>query len=293
MFDYNAMYHNGNSLIRLYRGSVMLWEKPEAAAGLAPWGTNWLLYGRADDAVTEYKTPGIYLHSPSIGTAFNFTCAESPEKVDFTRIKNVRAYGSFVSDPSWNLLGGIAALPYTHSTHLAESIDATKLVIATAGSSYIDLDCTGIGGSQLLLLYADIGAEMTFTQLEFTNYPDADVTDLSEAVWELRNFEYPATTVITCNQTAAVPSGASSITVHTQLSGGASKSCAVFLNASGDVIGYGDGWQGADMDTDHLCSHRQSIPEGTASVVIAVGYAPDMTRVMTPQEMVRCVVCFD
>jgi len=59
------------------------------------------------------------------------------------------------------------------------------------------------------------------------------------------------------------------------------------------VIGYGDGWQGSEQDTDHLCSYRQSIPAGTASVVIAVGYAPDMTRTMTPQEMVRCVVCFD
>jgi len=293
MLEYARMYHGATELRRLYRGSTLLWEKPEAAAGLAPWGTNWLLYGRADDAVMAYLQPGIYLHSPARWIAYGFTCAESPEKVDFTRIKNVRAYGSFVSDPSWNLLGGIAALPYTHSTHLNESITATKLVVAAAGSSFIDLDCTGIGGNQILLLYADIGAEMTFTQLEFTAYPDADVTDLSEAVWELRNFEYPATTVITCNQTATVPSGASSIAVHTQLSGGASKSCAVFLDTAGDVIGYGDGWQGSEQDTDHLCSYRQSIPAGTASVVIAVGYAPDMTRTMTPQEMVRCVVCFD
>jgi len=156
MLEYARMYHGATELRRLYRGSTLLWEKPEAAAGLAPWGTNWLLYGRADDAVMAYLQPGIYLHSPARWIAYGFTCAESPEKVDFTRIKNVRAYGSFVSDPSWNLLGGIAALPYTHSTHLNESITATKLVVAAAGSSFIDLDCTGIGGNQILLLYADM-----------------------------------------------------------------------------------------------------------------------------------------
>lgn len=261
--------------------------------GLEPYGASWNLYSKADDAEKSYLLPGIFLHSPSTGIAFNFTCAESPEKIDFTLVKRVRAYGEFIPDSSWGLLGGIAALSYSHSTHLNESITATRLDIASQGSEYVDLDCKYIGGNQILLLYADTGARMTFTEIEFQNYDNSNIADLSEEVWEQRNYQYESTTTITCNLEVNIPNDVSSITVHSLLTNGASKSCAVFSDANGEFLSYGDGWQGNEMDTDHLCSHYQTIPSGAASVAVAIGYSPDMTTTVTPQELDRCVICFD
>ena len=83
----------------------------------------------------------------------------------------------------------------------------TKYAIAADGASSIEMDCTDFGGEQYLVLYADLTAVMTFTSLEFTYYPAADITDLSESTWEQRNFETPTSYYITCNSAVPVPAG--------------------------------------------------------------------------------------
>lgn len=265
-------------------------------SGLAPFGTRWNLFSPPPNGAEEmeFLNPGIYLKGKAEPAFFGFTCAESPESIDFTTVKSLRAYGEFTgaTDPQsgTTVTGGMQVFPSVYSG--GSMAGSTAYAIAADGASYVDMDCTGFGGEQYLVLYADLTAVMTFTSLEFTYYPAADIADLSENTWEQRNFETPTNYYITCNSAVPVPAGKTGIAVHLGLSGRASQTCLQFLDSGGNVIGYGDGWGASASAGNNLCTHFQSIPSGTASVIIAAGYSPLNLYAVTPENLTKCVVCF-
>ena len=265
-------------------------------SGLAPFGTRWNLFSPPPNGAEEmeFLNPGIYLKGKAEPTVFGFTCAESPETIDFTTVKTLRAYGEFTgaTDPQTGttVTGGMQVFSSVYSG--GSMAGTTKYAIAADGASSIEMDCTDFGGEQYLVLYADLTAVMTFTSLEFTYYPAADITDLSESTWEQRNFETPTSYYITCNSAVPVPAGKSGIAVHLALAGRVSQTCLQFLDSGGNVIGYGDGWGASASDGNNLCTHFQSIPSGTASVIIAAGYSPLNSYAVTPENLSKCVVCF-
>lgn len=265
-------------------------------SGLAPFGTRWNLFSPPPNGAEEmeFLNPGIYLKGKAEPSFFGFTCAESPESIDFTTVKSLRAYGEFTgaTDPQTGttVTGGMQVFPSVYSG--GSMAGSTAYAIATDGASYVEMDCIGFGGEQYLVLYADLTAVMTFTSLEFTYYPAADIADLSESTWEQRNFETPTSYYITCNSAVQVPAGKTGIAVHLALSGRVSQTCLQFLDSGGNVIGYGDGWGASASDGNNLCTHFQSIPSGTASVIIAAGYSPLNSYAVTPENLTKCVVCF-
>ena len=265
-------------------------------SGLAPFGTSWNLFSPPPNGAEEmeFLNPGIYLKGKPEPKFFGFTCAESPETIDFTTVKTLRAYGEFTgaTDPQTGttVTGGMQVFSSVYSG--GSMISSTKYAIAADGASSIEMDCTDFGGEQYLVLYADLTAVMTFTSLEFIYYPTEDITDLSESTWEQRNFETPTSYYITCNSAVPVPAGKSGIAVHLALAGRTSQTCLQFLDSGGNVIGYGDGWGVSASDGNNLCTHFQSIPEGAASVIIAAGYSPLNLYSVTPENLTKCVVCF-
>lgn len=281
--------------------ALIFGRRKQVTAGLSPFGTSWNLFSPPPNGAEEmeFLNPGIYLKGKPEPKFFGFTCAESPESIDFTTVKALRAYGEFTGaiDPQTGtaVTGGMQVFPSVYSG--GSMAGSTAYAIAADGASYVDMDCMGFGGEQYLVLYADLTAVMTFTSLEFTYYPTEDITDLSESTWEQRNFETPTNYVITCNSAVPVPAGKTGIAVHLWLSNatqqGSSKTCMQFLDSGGNVIGYGDGWNSREnVDAIGLSSHFQSIPTGAASVVIAASYSPFDSYPITAENLTKCVVCF-
>lgn len=287
--DFNSIYIGDTSIDAVYIGSDLVWSAE--IGGLDPYDRNWNLYG-VQPCEYKYLNPGILLKGLSDTGSYMFTCAESPERIDFTTIKSVQIkYTGY--DGVTGTSGGVASIPVTHSTNPKSQIIYTALELADAENTTVTLNCEAVGGQQFLLLYSDLDYTMQITDLQINHYQDTDIVDLSSATWEQRNFQYESDTVITCTNDIQIPVGASDIAIHvsTHDSGGL-KSCLAFLDENKNIISYGDNWQGTNPTGVAVSTHFQSIPSNAAYFQIAVGRAPNMTSPISPQDLKSCIVCY-
>lgn len=274
---------------KIFLGSQPVWKR--TVFGLAPYGTNWNLYG-VPPCEYGYLTPGIHLKGLSSTGDFMFTCAESPEKIDFTTIKSIQVNYSGTYGKS-GVIGGIATLLDTHQNHPKSMIPLILSQRLLPGSNFGVLDCRKTGGKFFLLFYNDLDYTLDITRLAFEYYPDENVFDISSETWEQRNYQIQSDAIITCNAEIAVPADVSEIAVHLSTNNGKMlKNRVAFLDEKKELLSYGDGWQGSAPDSAPVSTHVQKIPENTAYVQIAAGYAPDMIKIIQPSELKSCVLCF-
>ncbi|MDE6005479.1 MAG: hypothetical protein K2G88_08860 [Oscillospiraceae bacterium] len=274
---------------RVYLGKKLVWER--TVYGLPPYGTSWNLYG-VPPCEYYYLKPGIHLKGFSSTGEFMFTCAESPEKMDFTRIKSIHVKYSGIYGRT-GVIGGIGTILSTRQNQPQSMISLVFSKRLFPESNSAVMDCRQIGGEFFLLLYSDLDYTLDITGLAFEYYPPKNVFDISSETWEQRNFQYQTQTVLTCNTEIKVPANALEIAVHLSANNGkALKNCVAFLNENKELISYGEGWQGTVLDSAPVSTHVQEIPENTAYVQISAGYAPDMTEIIQPSELKSCVLCF-
>jgi len=270
-------------------GEVCIWERVH---GLAPYGTNWNLYG-VSPCEYQYLLSGIHLKGLSSTGVCMFTCAESPSKIDFTTIKSIGITCESIQHVA-DSCGGISAIPVTHSLHPQTSIAFAGLQLINFGSTSASFDCRSFGGENFLLMYSDLDSELNVYSLNFEYYPEACTVSLSSAVWERRNFQYESETVLTCTEIVDIPNvSCTELAVHIGMySGKATKCCVAFMDENNILLGYGDDWQGTTPSGGDVSTHFQEIPEHARKIQVVTGYAPDITETIQVSDLKSCILCF-
>lgn len=279
---------------KIYLGTVLIWERGQSALGLPPYGTRWKLFGIPSYSEHYFIPHGIHLKGLTYSGYYIFVCAESPQKIDFTRIKSITAtyqsFRNYVQDAT----PAIGTIAYDYSETLVSPMYLSSSKALPPEETSGILDCRSVGGENFLIMYTDKSTELNVTNLQFEYYPAGSVLDLSSAGWEQRNFQWESTVCITCTQTVDIPDNSySELAVHIGMhSGKAIKCCVAFLDENGTVVDYGDGWQGTMPHNGDVSTHFQAIPEQAKKLQIAVGYAPDMTETIQTSDLKSCILCF-